>query len=112
MSYGPMQVFSATMASAAATATFEKLSVGYSKIHFVLPSLSTNAELALQASTDGETYYAVRTATNVAAPTAKVFGSAAANCIVPSDIHVYPYIQLVASAAVNDGAEFQIICVY
>ena len=44
MSYGPMQVFTATMASAAATATFEKLSVGYSKIHFVLPSLSTNAE--------------------------------------------------------------------
>ena len=111
MSYGPMQTITATMASASDSCVFG-LPNAYSKVHFVLPSLSTNAEIAMQASTDGVTYKVVRTATNVAAPTAKVFASSVNNSIVPTEIHCYPYIKLVASAAVNNGAEFQIICVY
>ena len=110
MSYGPMQIFTATMASGEDSCVFS-LPNTYSKIHFVLPSLSTNAELALQASYDGDTYKVVCHGSMVAAPTAKVFASSVNNKIVPSE-DIYPYIKLVASAVVSGGGVFKLICVY
>jgi hypothetical protein len=110
MGYGPIQVFTATMA-AASDSCVVSLPKGYTQIHYVLPSLSTNAELALQASYDGETYKVVRHASMVAAPTAKVFASSVANSIIPGS-EVFPYIKLVASAAPTSAAIFKFICVY
>ena len=111
MSYGPIQVFKATMASGEDSCVFE-LPNAYTRVHFVLPSLSTNAEIGLQASYDGTTYHVVRHASMVAAPTAKVFASSVNNSIVPSDIDVYPYIKLVTTAVVSGGGQFKLICVY
>ena len=111
MSYGPIQVFTATMAAADSQVVFS-LPNAYSRAYFMLPSLSTNAELAVQGSTDGETYYVVRHASGLAAPTAKVYASSVANSIVPTEDCILPHIKLVASQAPSSAAEFKMICVY
>ena len=111
MGYGPIQVFKATMASGEDSCVFE-LPNAYTRVHFVIPSLSTNMEIALQASYDGETYHVVRHNSMLAAPTPKVFASSVNNSIIPSDIDVYPYIKLVASSVVSGGGQFKLICVY
>jgi len=111
MSYGPIQVFTATMAAASTDVTFE-LPNAYSRAYFVLPSLTTNAELAVQASTDGTTFKVVRHASSVAAPTPKVYASSVLNSIVPAEDCIFPYIKLVASQAPSFAAGFKMICVY
>ena len=111
MSYGPIQVFTASMASGGDTAIFS-LPNGYSRAYFQLSSLSTNAELSVKGSTDGTTYYVVRHASGVAAPTAKVFASSVGGSIVPAEDCILPFIKLTASQTVNNGATFKMVCVY
>ena len=111
MSYGPIQVFTASMASGGDTAIFA-LPNSYSRAYFQLSSLSTNAELSVKGSTDGTTYYVVRHASGVAAPTAKVFASSVGGSIVPAEDCILPYIKLTASAVVSGGGTFKMICVY
>lgn len=111
MSYGPIQVFTATMVSGGDTAVFS-LPNAYSRAYFQLPSLSTNAELSVKGSTDGTDFYVVRHASSVAAPTAKVYASSVLNSIVPAEDCIMPFIKLTASAVVSGGGTFKMICVY
>lgn len=113
MSYGPIKVFSTTIASGASTATLT-LDKCYSRVFVdVTVSMSTAAAIAINESGDGTTYVptyervntatmqyqAIAIATNIGASTGRA----------PVNISG-PYIQFAASAVVSGGTVLKVIC--
>lgn len=116
MPYGPVTIYSTSIASAASTAYFN-LDKSWSKVMLQLPSLSTNAECTIFGSADGTTWKNVYERVNTATCQFQtmIIGSAANNKIIP--LIVAPgqyvglqYIAVAASATVTDGATLKMIC--
>lgn len=112
MSFGPIKVFSSTLASAgtSCTATFNK---AYGRIYVQVPTMSTAATLTFYGSADGTTYYPFMEQVNtapvqfqqVSVATTVVSGGA----VFPVDLHV-PYVKMETGAAVANGMTVRFIC--
>ena len=112
MSYGPIKVFSGTLASGASTVTFT-MDKSYSRVFVEVSTMSTAAAFDLYGSSDGTTYYPtferVNTATIQYATLTVASGVGANGGVAPLQVS-YPYVQLRASAVVSGGANCKLVC--
>jgi hypothetical protein len=112
MSYGPKQVFSDTIASGASTSGGIQLGTkSYSQVYVRYVTMSTGAELTLQTSLDGSTYFNVFERVNTAPVQYQVVtvatgvsGTGVAPIPVPGT-----YVRFVASAVVSGGVALSVI---
>lgn len=112
MSFGPIKVFDAVMASGTTTctATFDK---AYSRIYAQVPTMSTAATLTFYGSADGTSYYPLheqaQTATIQWQALSVVTSVVSGGAVLPIPFHV-PYAQVRAGAAVANGMTVKFIC--
>lgn len=112
MSYGPIKVYTGTIASGASTLTSISLDKSYSKIYAEVSTMSTGAALLVYGSTDGSTFRPVYERVNTASVqwTDVYIGTACTNGITDLNCN-FPYIQFRASAVIDGGASIKLICV-
>lgn len=115
MSYGPVKVFSGSIASGASTLTSVELGgKAWSRVYVDVGTMSTAAALDVFQSTDGATFVPVfeRVATApVQYQTLTVAsGVATSGGRVPLDVQG-PYVQFRASAVISGGCAIKVICV-
>lgn len=110
MSYGPIKVFTGTIASGASTLTQIALDRGYSRVYAEIGTMSTNAALTVYASTDGSDFKPVYERVNTAPVQyqALTIATGTAGGMVPLDVN-YPYVQFRASAVISGGCTVKII---
>ena len=110
---GVNAVYTVTMASAGTLSTEAKLLRSYKTAYLVIPTMTSNTQLHIQGSEQsGGTFRRVYFPMgNTAAPIGNAFaiGSACTGCIVPIPNGIQ-YLKVEATATVNDGAFFKIIC--
>ena len=107
MSFGHIQVFTATIASGADSAAMDLGGKSFSLYTVQIPTMSTSAEIAVQGSADGTTYYpcyqrpiATASTTNFGVVISSGIGSSGGLVNVPLYTR---YVKFVASAAVAGG---------
>jgi len=112
MSFGPIKVFTVSIASGASTPSTISMDRGYSRVYAEVSSMSTAAALAVYGSTDGTSFRPVFERVNTAPVQyqALVIATNAANGVAPIDC-VFPFVQFRASATVTDGVTIKLICV-
>jgi hypothetical protein len=114
MSYGPVKVFSGSIASGASTLTSIDVSKSWSRVYVELPTMSTAAELAVYGSSDGTTFRPVfeRVATSSVQYQALVVASGVgANGGVAELAAPLQYLQFRASAVVSGGVALKLVCI-
>jgi hypothetical protein len=112
MSGGATVKFDGVLASGASTVTNIDLSYrGWRKVYLEVPSLSTNAEVAIFGSSDGSTFRAIHNQVQTASVQQQALAvqSSSNNAIVEIPFNMQ-YLQLRCSATVDDGATFTVIC--
>lgn len=113
MGYGAVTVFTATMASAGATATVN-LSKGWGFVSVQISTMTSGAELQQWASVDGTNYYQVfqdkmntaTTANNAFSIASNVGTNGGVTPLIPG----YQYMKLVATSAPVNGTIFKFVC--
>jgi hypothetical protein len=113
MSYGPIQVFTATIASGADSASIGLGGKAFSQYCVQLPTMSTSAQFAIHGSHDGTTYapcyqrpFNTSTSTTFAVVISSGVGSSGGIVDVPIST---PYVKFIASAVVSGGVVIKII---
>lgn len=113
MSYGPIKVFTGTIASGASTVTSIQISPGFRQVYLACSTMSTAAAMDVYASDNGTTFYQVLERVNTAPvqyQSLTVASSVGSNGqTVPLNI-VYPYLQFRTSAVVSGGVTIKLIC--
>lgn len=113
MGYGPVTVFTATMASAGNTATVN-LAKGWGFVSVQISTMTSGAELQQWASVDGTNYYQVFGQNANTATTANNAFSIASNVGTNGGISPllpgYQYMKLVATSAPANGCIFKFVC--
>lgn len=113
MSFGPIKVFSGSIASGASTLTAIQLSNGYSKVFAEVSTMSTAAALDVYGSTDGTTFYPLFERVNTAPVQYQALtvasGVGANGGAAPLNVAA-PYVQFRASAVVSGGVTIKLIC--
>ncbi len=114
MSYGPVLVFSGSIASGATTCTSVYLGgKSYSRVYLDVPTLSTSAALDVFQSIDGTTFTPVYERVNTAPvqyqtlTVASGIGSSSGR--VPLDVQG-PYLQFRAATTIGNGCTLKVVC--
>lgn len=111
MSYGPLKVYTASIASGASSVSLA-LDRAYSTLYGELSTMSTAAAIDLWGSTDGTTFRPVFERVNTAPvqyQTMVVASGVGANGGVFPINTIYPYLQFRASAVVSGGVTVKLI---
>ncbi len=108
--YGPVKVFTGTLASAASTVAID-VSQAWQKVFVAVPSFSTNAAVDCFGSADGTTYYQFKEQVNTAPVQFQSFiiASSSNNALLSVPYHVR-YYQFRTTGVVDNGATFTLIC--
>ena len=113
MSFGPVKVFTGTIASGASTVTSIALDKAYTYVYAEISTMSTAAAFDVYASTDNATFRPVFERVNTSSvqyQTLSVASGVGANGgRAPLDIQG-PYVQFRASAVVSGGVTIKLIC--
>lgn len=116
MSFGPLRVFSDSIASGASTSAGVNLVKAWSKVGIQISTMSTAASMNIQNSADGGTtfYYAytgaVNTATSGAYPLAIASGVGTnGGYIILSDVAL-SYPRIVCTGVVSGGVQIKYVC--
>ena len=111
MPYGPVKVFYGTIASGASTCTSIDLGKSWSRIFCRVSSFSTNAEVSVFGSDNGNTFVTLYERVKTASMQYQqiLIPSSVLNGIVPIDCPLQ-YVQFRASAVVSGGGSFVMIC--
>lgn len=116
MSYGPIVVFPATIASGSATSSDVVLARGWKVINVQVGTMSTAAAISIQNSADeGSTYYNVfhNTIQSATVATPQVFiasGVGTNGGVAGVPVVGLNRIRFVSSAVVSGGVAFKVIC--
>ena len=116
MSYGPIAVFSATIASGASTSDSIKLSRGWKNISVQVGTMSTAMAVAVQNSADGgSTYYNVfkEPVNSATVASYQLFIPSACGTngsVLPVPLDGLNQIRFVGTAVVSGGCGFKVIC--
>ena len=115
MSYGH-QIFTDTIASGASTSGGINLTRGYRQIHVQVGTMSTQAAISVQGSSDsGSTFYnvfhpSINSAT-VGTPQVIIASGVGTNGgVTPLPVGGIPHVRFIATAVVSGGVAFKIIC--
>ena len=112
MAYGPLAVYSVTMASAGTTTGSLDLQRSWKQMWLEVPTMTSNTELYINASSDSSTFrYTYHPMTNSGSPTGNRFliNSAVTGAMVPIP-NGLRYLKVESRVAINNGAVFKIIC--
>jgi hypothetical protein len=107
-----VSVFNGTLASGASTVTSIDLGQdGWRHVYLDLPSLSTNAQVALFGSNDNSSFKAIHERVNTATVQQQAYfiQSSSNNALVEVPFKLR-YLQLRCSATVDDGGTFKVVC--
>lgn len=115
MGFGPSRVYTATMAAAGTTATFQNMGRAFDKIYLQVPTMVSAANLDIYVSADnGTTFYQlskeVPNTTTVQCWSFTVNATAAANgrmVPIPGGMDAY---KIVADSAPAAATTFKVIC--
>ncbi len=114
MTFGPIKVFQAPLASAATFSSIDTFSDGVQAAYLEIPTMTSGADFYLQGSTDGTTFRRIMQPI-VASSTIQIntftIGSAATNKIIPIPLAA-PYMRVELSTAPVTAMTFNFICVY
>ena len=113
MSYGPVQVFTVSMASAVSQSTAINLGKSFSKVSLVVPSMASGTEFGFKVSDalagTYQTFYHQPTVTSGAVSFS--IASAVSKCVVPlPNLHVQYVKVFLASQTVDSAYQFSLIC--
>lgn len=112
MAYGPIMVFTGTIASGASSTAIQ-MDKSYSKVFAEISTMSTAAAFDVYGSTNGSTYYPLFERVNTAPvqfQTLTVASGVGANGgQAPLDVAA-PYVQFRASAVVSGGVTIKLLC--
>lgn len=106
MSWGPKQVFTVQIASAASTSSYLNMgSKSFRQMAVYYGTMSTGAMLSVQGSTDGTNFYTVHERVNTAPVQYQslTIATSVSGAWAVFDSPPFPYVRFVASAVVNDG---------
>lgn len=113
MSYGPLSVFTTTMASAGTSTGQVDLARSWKLVYLAVPSMTSNTQIHINAAAeDGATFrYTYHPMANAASPTGFRFliNSAVTNAMVPIP-NGLRFIKVETTATVDNGCVFKIIC--
>ena len=115
MGYGPITVFSVSMACGATATSMIDLQKSYDKISIVVPSMTSGTDIYFQAcaTSTGGTFRRINHPPNSVSSTAgaQFLASSITNCIVPlNHVHVR-YLKIEHSTAMTAAAaSYEIIC--
>lgn len=113
MSYGPVQVFAASVASGTTFSSMIDLQKAYNKVSLLIPTMSSGTDVYLRGAptltgTSRRIYHAPNTVSSVVG--AQFVGSAVTQCIVPfNNVHVQ-FIQVELTTTVTGVMGFQLLC--
>lgn len=114
MSYGPVKVFTASIASGASTLTSIDVSKSYSRIFIELPTMSTATTFDVFTSSDGTTFRPVFERVNTAPvqyQALTIQSGVGANGGIAELITPIRYIQLRGAAVVSGGVVVNALCI-
>lgn len=112
MSYGPLSKFEKTMASGGTSTGAIDLARSWKMVYLEIPSMTSNTQIYINASSDDETYrYTYHPMSNAAAPTGNRFliNSAVTNAMVPIP-NGFRYIKVETTATVDGSCLFKVVC--
>lgn len=112
MSYGPYSAFTITMASGGTSTGSLDLARSWKMVYLEIPTMTSNTQIHINASSDDETFRQVyHPMTNAAAPTGNRFlvNSAVTNAMVPIP-NGFRYIKVETTATVDGGCSFKVVC--
>ena len=103
MSYGPLLVFTVSMASGATTSSSITLHHGWQMVHVEIPTMTSGTDVYFQGSANGTTFRRIYHAPTIANsnPHAVFVNSAVTNCMVDLDHRGYPYMKVELSTAMT-----------
>lgn len=113
--YQERKVFTDSIASGTSTSSGISLQRTWSQLGVAISSMSTSAQIAIQASPDGgSTFYpifiGVPNTSSVQANALNIAsGAAGPSCFIPIPATA-PYIRFIASGTVNNGVVFKVVC--
>ncbi len=113
MSYGPIKVFSGSIASGASS-TQIALDKSYTQVFIELPTMSTAAVFDVYGSSNGTVYLPVFERVNTAPvqyQTLTVSAGVGTNGGIAPLNTIYPNLQFRASAVVSGGVAIKLICI-
>jgi hypothetical protein len=116
MSFGPLRVFTDTVASGASTSAGVNLVKAWAKVGIQVPTMSTAASFSIQNSADGGvTFYnamkpQANTATSGFFPISVASGAGTAGAYVILDGVGLSYPRVVLTGVVDGGATFKYVC--
>ncbi len=113
MSYAPISIFNATMASGADSASVN-VAKSWGNVALQIGTMSTGVQLQQWASVDGSSYYQVFSPqTNTATVANNAFlivGSLGTNGAITPLIPGFQYYKLIGTGVVSGGVQFKLIC--
>lgn len=113
MAYGPVKVYTATMSSAGTLSSEINLAQNWDSLFLEIPTMTSNTQLHIQAANaSGGTYRRIKhPSVNASTVSTNDFAiaSAATSCLVPIPNGVQ-FIKIEATATVDNGAVFRVIC--
>lgn len=112
MSYGPLSIFTLSMASGSTTTSGADLARSWKNTFLEIPSLVTNTEIYVLGGSSDSNYRRVfhpQSNSVIATSVQFLISSATTNALVliPNGIR---FIKIVTSSAISDGCIFKIIC--
>jgi hypothetical protein len=112
MSFGPIKVFTLTLASAGTSTSALTMPGEFQRVLLEIPTMTSSSDLYIQGSTDGTTFRRVMqdvaVTTSVQVNTFTI-ASAATNRFVPLNA-VFPYMKVEATTASVTAVTFKLIC--
>lgn len=112
MSYGPMAVYTVTMASGGTLTGGADIARSYKNVFLEIPTMNSNTQLHVWGSSDNSTFRRVyQPMQNSAAPTGALFtiNSAVTGALVPIPNGIR-YVKVESTATVDNGCVFKMIC--
>ena len=113
MGYGPVQVFTVTIASAATSSDSAAFGKSFSKVFLDIPSGISNVNgFHVQGSSDDSDFKRIASVvgdTSTVAANDFTIASASSNRMLQVPLHA-PYGKVEVAAALSNGATFKIIC--